>query len=281
MEEIHKGRKIVRTIGKCIYCGRTADEIKLTEEHIIPYSLGADSVLKDASCTECAKITKSFELHVARNVYGQHRIHADIQTRHPEQRPCVLPLRIIQGGVEIRRDLPIQDHAYFLALPVWESPGVFRGIEPKFEFDGLTSHLYYWVPPNIKSTLELEDGEAVEIRPNEVRIDANQFARLMAKIAYCNAIGTLGLDGFDAGVLPDLILGKYANIGHYVGSKLCLPPPPDRNGPMHSIEMFDVTLNNSRWLWSKIRLFAKDGTDERGMPYYYVVVGKPITHDRS
>jgi HNH endonuclease len=38
--------------GACIYCGTTG--VKLTDEHIVPYSLGGSHVLRDASCLQCA-----------------------------------------------------------------------------------------------------------------------------------------------------------------------------------------------------------------------------------
>src|ERR1700720_815427 len=44
-EEYH-GRKMARQIGCCIYCGASGKDTKLTDEHIVQYSLGADAYLK-------------------------------------------------------------------------------------------------------------------------------------------------------------------------------------------------------------------------------------------
>jgi hypothetical protein len=278
-EEYH-GRKMARQIGCCIYCGASGKDTKLTDEHIVQYSLGADAYLKDASCLNCADITKKFEQHVARTIFGHHRIHKGTQTRHPQKRPSELPTRVLIRGVEHRRDLSIKDHPYFLAMPVWDQPGMLRGLRPSVEFDGLSAHLYYHIPENIKDTLELSDGEMAEIRPDSPG-DANQFGRAIAKVAYCNAIAHYGYDGFEHMELPDLILGKYPYISFFVGSVLREPPPPNRQGPLHRIDLGDNWVYDARSQLSRhvlvtnIRLFGTDGTAKNGMPIYTVVTGAP------
>jgi hypothetical protein len=68
-------------------------------------------------------------------------------------------------AVEHRKYLLIEDRPYFLAMPVWDQPGMLRGLQPNADFDGLSAHLYYHIPKNIQDTLELTDGEIAEIRP--------------------------------------------------------------------------------------------------------------------
>ncbi len=103
----HRGKGIVGTVGRCIYCGARGPGVKLTKEHIVPYVLGSDTYLKDASCQACAAVTRSFEQHVARNIYGHLRIHLNIQTRHVHERPTELPVRVIREGVESRVALAV------------------------------------------------------------------------------------------------------------------------------------------------------------------------------
>ena len=52
--------------GACIYRG-VRDEL-LTDEHIVPYSLGGSHVIRRASCLGCADMTKKFEQKVDRPV---------------------------------------------------------------------------------------------------------------------------------------------------------------------------------------------------------------------
>lgn len=279
--QVHKGTKMVRDVGRCIYCGRHGEGVRLTKEHIIPHSLGAGAYLKNASCDDCAAITKGIEQHVARSIFGHHRIHKGVQTRHPEQRPSQLPARVLVRGIEHRHDIAIKDHPYFLAMPVWDQPGLLRGRSPSVEFDGLAAHLFYHIPPNIRDSLNLSDGEMAEIRPDS-KVDANRFGRAIAKIAYCNAIATLGLDGIGQSDLPAVILGTNPNVSFFVGSVLQNPPPPNRNGPDHRIDigLSDFVLDPRtglyrRFLVSNVRLFARDGTQDNGMPLYTVIVGSP------
>ncbi len=179
-----RNKGMVGEVGRCIYCGAHGSGVKLTKEHVIPYSLGSDAYLKDASCPDCAAITKAFEQHVARNIYGHLRIHLGIQTRHSHERPTELPVRVIKEGVESRLVLPINEHPFFLILPIWDTPGMLRGEPPQKLFTGLTSHLYYSIPPTIQTTLGVADFEPFALAPAEYRIDAEQFARAIAKIAY-------------------------------------------------------------------------------------------------
>ena len=65
------GSTKIESKGACIYCG--AADVKLTDEHIVPLSIGGQHVLLKASCNECNKITSKFELDVARGLWGDAR----------------------------------------------------------------------------------------------------------------------------------------------------------------------------------------------------------------
>jgi hypothetical protein len=122
----------------------------------------------------------------------------------------------------------------------------------------------------VRDTLTLRDGDPIQIVP-EQRVDAAQFARVLAKIAYCQTIALFGLDGFTHPIIPRLILGEFKSIPYLVGSTTKLPPPPGPRGRQHRVDTFDL----ARALVVKIRLFADSGTSEHGMPIYTVVVGTP------
>ena len=64
--------------GRCIYCGR--DDVNLTDEHVVPLSLGGQHVIEGASCSSCAKIATKFERDVAREMWGDARIHYSVFT---------------------------------------------------------------------------------------------------------------------------------------------------------------------------------------------------------
>jgi hypothetical protein len=74
-----------RVIGKCIYCASTDD---LSDEHIIPYGLGAQWQLGKASCRKHRDITSKFELDVQRNLWGPIRAAMQMPSRrgHEDKR---------------------------------------------------------------------------------------------------------------------------------------------------------------------------------------------------
>jgi hypothetical protein len=83
-------------VGQCIYCGTS--EGKLSDEHIIPYGLNGDFVLRKASCAACATITSRFERDVLRNLFPAARAALGYKTRrkHPE----TFPAKIRRDGKE-------------------------------------------------------------------------------------------------------------------------------------------------------------------------------------
>ncbi len=65
------GPSKIPTKERCIYCGKA--DVKLTDEHFLPLSLGGQHVIEKASCLAYADITKKFEQHVARDMWGDAR----------------------------------------------------------------------------------------------------------------------------------------------------------------------------------------------------------------
>src|SRR6266478_5809071 len=81
--------------GLCIYCGRTEE---LTDEHVVPFALGGNLILPDASCSECNKITSAFEQRVLRGFMQHARVAGHFPTRRPKERPTTIPIEIKQDG---------------------------------------------------------------------------------------------------------------------------------------------------------------------------------------
>jgi HNH endonuclease len=77
-------------VGSCIYCG---EKEGLSDEHVIPYGLGGNLILRKASCHTCAKITSNLELRLLRGQWWPYRKTLEIQTRsgnYPKYRPAHL-----------------------------------------------------------------------------------------------------------------------------------------------------------------------------------------------
>ena len=274
-------RKEYASFGECIYCGKKADDVKLTDEHIVPFSLGGNAVILDGSCKACAAETSKIENEIGRKVLWDFRTHTKGQTRRPKERPSELPFTYAIAGERQTKTVPVADHPFFTPFPVWGLPGLLRGNLPTTQFDHYKAHVFYSIPPNIKTTLGLRDGQLAEIPFPEFRINHEYFARAIAKIAYCQAVAQFGLFSFRRLVLPDLILGRYPCIPYFVGCKIDDPPPPTDSSVMHVIQVCVEKINGIRLVVVTVRLFANSGVEGHGPPIYEVVVGAPSSGTSS
>jgi hypothetical protein len=267
-----QGRKlVVEGGGSCIYCGSDGGADGLRDEHIVPYALGGNAVLLEASCSACEKITSYLDGYLARAVYRDLRVHAGVQSRrgHPERLPALVAVEDDARTLELEPG----SHPYFLSMPVWSAPGLMRGARPTDGFGDATTHLYWYVPPDIRETLNLRDAELAEIRNTSPAPNLPTFARAIAKIAYCHAVAQFGLGGFRPLILPDAILGGSPCIAFLVGSDVKDPAPPHAPEFLHVIQHTNLTYRRWRLLTVRMRLFAHCGTPDNGMPVYEVVVG--------
>ena len=259
--------------GKCVYCGIPTSETRLTDEHIVPLSLGGTNILQKASCASCAVVTSKLELHLARNIFGHYRVHANVATRHPKKRPTVLPATIIVGK-EPAQDLEfaIEDHPYFTLLPVWKTPGMLAGEKPSADFGADELHRFDFVPKHFRELLSLTESDSLNFKV-PIKLDEDQFARALAKIAYCEAIGRYGLDGFERTTIIDFIFGKYPFAQHLVGGTTAVVPPPMPKNIDHAIMLYETPIESKNYVVAAVRLFANTGTPTHGMPWYLVVLG--------
>ena len=274
---IHRISKLeIPSFGECIYCGARAGDVELTDEHVIPYSLGGNAVILDGSCKKCASETTKLENEIARKVLWELRTHTNAPTRRKKERRKELPFSYSIAGGELQtKTVPIADHPFFVPMPVWGRPGLLTGKPPTIEFEHHKAHVFYSIPPNINETLGLDDGVLAEIPFPEFRINHALYARGLAKIAYCDAVVRFGLHEFRSLVLPDLILGRYPCIPYFVGCKLDDPPPPEERAALHLITVGPEVVNGVKLLVSRIRLFANSGVEDHGPPVYEVVIGAP------
>jgi hypothetical protein len=122
----------------------------------------------------------------------------------------------------VREFLP-KDQPYVLLMPIWNVPGISVGRQPSPNFDTTQGHLYLFTSPEVHKWIS-DEGLKLGVWPY---INYPTFARAIARIAYCQAVANMGLDGFNPLDLPALILGTYQHVPHYVGVMRDIPPPPD------------------------------------------------------
>jgi hypothetical protein len=134
--EFFLNREDLPAANVCIYCGKTEPQIKLTDEHIIPYSLGGHLVLPKASCGGCADITKTLEGYIGRQVFQDFRIEYNFPTRNPKERPTDLPVCTSVNDPENAKSIfiPTKDYPGTLMLLHPEPPGILLGRAPNAPF---------------------------------------------------------------------------------------------------------------------------------------------------
>lgn len=246
--------------GRCIYCGAT--EGRLSDEHIIPFSLGGLLIIEKASCSACAKITCNFEGAVARSLFGDFRMRHKLPTRRPKERPTRIPLQIVS---QTRPDIP-------LSLPVAEFPapafmykctraGILQGLPPTIDTAAL------WQIVGIASDAELKAfyakyGKHVAYSFRHV---PEQFARMLAKIGHSYAVVTFGLEAFKP-LAVETVLGQMKNLSYVVGGSFDIEPPVPDAGHLLSAEI--ATNGITSLITVGIRLFGSCAT-----PSYHVVAG--------
>jgi hypothetical protein len=267
--------------GRCIYCGSDGGAEGLRDEHIVPFSLGGNTIIEKASCRECEHLINPVDIHLGRGIFGQYRIHAGVQTRHPKDRPTSLPATYSVNDIERTVDLPIEDHPYSLAMPIWGDAGFFRSAPIDSPMPETLVHIYHHMPTGLRETLGVGEADDFKIWSTG-KINADLFARGIAKIGYCHLVAHQGLGGFEDLALPDVILGRCPGAAYFVGGPLTIPPQPYAKGQRHAIQFADINGDPDhekmigpglKLQLVNVRLFADSAHKEHGMPIYHVVAG--------
>jgi len=246
--------------GYCIYCGVT--DVALTDEHIIPFSLGGQMILPESSCGNCANIIKKFEQECARKMFGSLRIRQGLPTRRKKERPTHLPLYRTgeDGELTPALDVPVDDYPSHLMLMKFSTPGIIKGL-PDDGHHTVTGEAWY---STHKHDVEEKYGPGLRYK---MSFNPLIFSQLLAKIAHSFAVASLqGERGNFTPLLPDFILGKHSRQGYLIGGSTdALEPDETRN--LHQLEGRAVC--DGKYLAISIHLFAP-----LGAPVYYAIAGK-------
>lgn len=243
-------------IGVCIYCGTLND---LTDEHVIPFSLGGNYVLDKASCHDCAKITSLIERKVTRGFLHEARVAGNMPTRRPKDRPKSLPLkhRHTEDSEPTSTYLPAAEHPGLMHLPLLRGAGVLAGhpYERGLKVEGVETLRFGSDPA---ATLQrLGSNEMI----SSVNWDLTAFARMLAKIGYSAAVASCGpLERSRVPLLP-FILGTADDASHWLGSAE-FTLEVERNKPPHAVGLSlvqDIRDAKHHLLVARIKLFVPSG----------------------
>lgn len=260
--------KVYPEVGRCVYCNSTKE---LSDEHIIPFSLGGNLILPKSSCSTCAKKTSSFELTCMRTMYGPLRLLYELPTRRKKKRPRKLPLKVKfspdQSDWQLV-DVAQEEYPFLVTFPYFDAPSILTG-ELKEKSEGpKASRLWIrggcpYESFDVLLPSLVRKLNAYSLFP-ESRADVPSFCRLLAKIAYCYAIAEKSNYSFSDD-LSEIVLGiNLRNCRYYIGSASEDEPARER---LHDLNI--LQFSNSKVFVVKIRLLSKLGT-----PTYFVAIGK-------
>ena len=246
--------------GKCIYC----DELQgLTTEHIVPFGLGGNLELPQASCVRCATETSRVERAILRGELRPVRVFRALQSRRKHKdAPRTYPLVVVRGGAEETVELPLEKYPILVPFPDFAPPRMATGqpSKPGIDVAGIVTVSFGADPASV-----IRDLGATSIKPS-VSTRPAQFARLVAKIAYSMAAAT-GALSLIKGPSPirGVILGTNTHIGDYVGTLTY--PLGAHDSQLHRIVLLpDATTGQ---LVADVQLFS-----DSHAPRYGVLLGE-------
>lgn len=241
-------------IGRCVYC----DSIDaLSDEHVVPYGLGGTWKLIDASCGDCRDATSKIERIILREHFLAVRTVTRMPTRREAGRPAKLSQKLEGASGKMTLDLELESHPAPLVFPLFESSPVGA--------DDNDLPLKYHALRVARRKGRLEEIAATTSADKWTLpcADPDTFARFLAKVGYCFAVGSFGLEN-----IAEHFVRSFIKTGRpTIGKRLRSTDPPAQainDGAHHlSVEVEDGDII------SRVRLFAI-----RGSPIYSVVVGR-------
>ncbi len=119
--------------GGCIYCGSTG--VVLTDEHIVPYALGGQHVLREASCSTCAVHTGLFERKIARELWGDARNSFNAPSRRKRNRSQTIQMPEADSpGQTI--SVPTSEYPAGFVFYKMGQPGILQGLPEDTDISG-------------------------------------------------------------------------------------------------------------------------------------------------
>jgi hypothetical protein len=250
------GHTRIASRGACVYCG--ARDVVLIDEHVVPLSLGGQHILEGASCQTCADITSRLEGEVARDMWGDARNSYNVRSRRKRKRKTHIVLADPANPAR-RVKVPYADYPALMMFPKMGRAGLLEGLPDTVDI----SNAWQMVAlDDVRAkTFQRKFGVPLTAR---VRYMPESFARLLAKIGYCNLLTVLDPGDFRPICLP-YILGERKNPSYVVGGALEIA---ESEAVGYRLDVVGFGSAERVMLVTDMRLFANAGA-----PTYHVVVG--------
>lgn len=243
-------------IQTCIYC--FTQEAELTDEHIVPYALNGRWVLREASCTECNKLTTRFERNVCRELLASTRAYHEFQTRRPKERPTHVPLTVIRGDIEEKISVPISEYGAVTNFALFEPPAKLLGKQVTgIIMNGQHQHRYGGM--DVRELAHKYNANGIGFI---ITYSPTDYAKLIGKIAYGFAVGYFGLEAIEEVYVLPALRNEVDDIGNWVGIS-------DRPLPQQADMGIELGMLGKDII-ARVQLFG----EWPGSPTYMVVVGR-------
>jgi hypothetical protein len=217
-------------------------------------------VIRNASCRDCANITKKFEQDVARDLWGDARTSYNAPSRRKKKRSTHIVLND-PNNPSRKLKVPFSEYPAVMVFYLMDRAGILLGLPDTVDLSRR------WKLVTITDEVKLTRFE--KKYPGRLtakfRHVPDSFARLIAKIGYGQTLCSLDPGDFRPICLPH-ILGTRKNPSFVVGGQINIAEPnPEMGYVLHSTGF--GTLNRLMII-SEVRLIANNHT-----PTYHVVVG--------
>jgi hypothetical protein len=247
--------KNARDVGECVYCGSA--DCPLHREHAVPYGLNGTWTLLRASCAKCAAVTHRFERDSLKGLWPAIRSVLSMQSRH-KSHLASLPLVIEVGGAQKTIEVARKQFPLYLPTPIFPAPGYVTGLPPANASATQLRFLHVAGP----SFQEVARQYSADFVGERLTFAPEEFARTLAKIAFCTGVYALGLTPLRNSPIRNIIRGTDRNWGHWVGQW-----NGEEVNPAKGLHAMQVRASGPD-VHVVLRLFAQFGA-----PEYHVVLG--------
>lgn len=251
-----KPRHVARTVGECIWCGKSPPEVELRDEHVIPASFGGHWVIEDGCCRGCEKDQSAYIGKCCNMMFASLRFHHGL----PVSKKKKLSERTIKILVSNTETVAVpQDEAPgVIFLPVLELPRLLSG-EPAKDNEFLMLGAY------VKSTTDDATArqKALEAAGHARALSYSQmpvteFTRVLAHIGHAYYMSSAKPVREDSLLLP-IAQGDLRSASRYLGGWPLQNPPildePGKGG-LHQIYAANVRAGGVDYVGARIRLFS-------------------------
>lgn len=234
---------------KCVYCG--VSDGPLSKEHIIPYSLGGNLVLRKASCSTHAALTSAFEADFSRVAYGYYRAENNVRSRKPHKLAQLLKATVaLEGetfdGSKVIVNVPVSEAPPVPVVLRLPEPGILAGRSRSADGECQVE----FPPTHDPKLRELREKKGLARLTSAVTtVPITQMLRTLAKIAHVYATAELGSEGFNPALLDTILESGAPGAYYLIGEHN--PPLPQSD---QELILRNVKIGDDTWIVVDISL---------------------------